>query len=315
MDYHAAESAREMAETEVTKIIFRELDFARTQNVPVPIVGASRFGKTKGVSVWCEMRPGLARLVTVPDSNRERDFVAAHADAFGIEYGAGSTTATLRRQVEFVLRHSGLFLVYDEAHFLVPVSYHAATPPRRLNWVRCQVIDRALGCAFFATPQSYRETLDAYVKKTGYCMEQWLGRLAPAVALPETLASADVLAVARNHFPDVPEPYLKLISARAMQSEGYLQNMDLTVKRARFLAGAHGRRSPALADVQEAIAHMMPAAMPKITSATPRRRRSAPPLQPLRSESAAPLQACPDAEFPRRNSPLKVGDLEPALAV
>lgn len=314
MDRHAAETALELAETEVTKIVFRELEFARSQNVPVPIVGASRFGKTKAVSVWCKMRPGLARLVTVPDSNRERDFFTAHADAFGISYGVKTPVSELKRKVEFVHRHLGLFLVYDEAHFLVPVNYHQGTPPCRLNWIRCQVIDRDCGCAFFATPQSYRETLDAYVKKTGYCMEQWLGRLAPAVVLPESLDSADVLAVARNHFPDVPEPYLKLISARAMQSEGYLKNVEITVKRARFLAGERGRNKPELADVQDAIGYIMPAAVPQMANVAPRRRTAAPALQPVSRAPAALLPTLPRHEFPRRDSLLKVGELEPVLA-
>ncbi len=190
------------------------------------------------------MRPGLARLVTVPDANRERDFFAAPADACGHPSNPGTSSAEWRRAVEYLHRHSGLFLIYDEAHFLVPVSYHKSTPPRRLNWVRCQVIDREPGCAFFATPQSYRETLDAYVKKTGFNLEQGLGRLAPPVVWPASLDSADVLAVARNHFPDVPEPYLKLISARAMPSEGALKNVKICVKRTRFLAAQHGRPAP-----------------------------------------------------------------------
>ena len=317
MDAHAKQAARELAETEVTRLVFRELDFARSQNVPVPIVGASRFGKTKSVAVWCAMRPGQARLVTVPDSNRERDFFEAHADAFGISYGPATPLSALKRLVEYVHRNGGLFLVYDEAHFLIPVSYHRATPPRRLNWVRCQVIDRDCGCAFFATPQSYRESMDAYVKKTGYCMEQWLGRLAPAVVLPDSLASADVLAVARNHFPDVPEPYLKLISARAMQSEGYLKSMEITVKRACFLAGERGCRKPDLEDVRTAIEYTMPASAPEMLTPAPRRRVTAPALQPVGRPTASlvpGVQAEPEHDFPRRNSLLKVGELEPALA-
>jgi len=319
LDRHATEAARELAATEFTKIVFRELEFAYSQRVPVPIIGLSRFGKTKAVNVWCEMRPGQRRLVTVPDSSRERDFFTAHADAFGIEYGVSTTTARLRRQVEFVHRQSGLFLVYDEAHFLVPVSYHRGTPPRRLNWIRCQVIDRELGCAFFATPQSYRETLDAYVKTTGYCMEQWLGRLAPAVVLPESLDSADVLAVARNHFPDVPEPYLKLISARAMQSEGYLKNMEITVKRACFLAGERGHRAPTLADVQEAIDYMMPGAdlaagKPSATDLQPARHAPAKRLQPACRGAAALPEMEIKTEFSRRGSMVMHPEPEPALA-
>jgi len=288
MDRHAAEAARQLAETEVTKIVFRELEFARSQKVPVPIIGASRFGKTTAVSVWCEMRPGLARLVTVPDSNRERDFYAAHADPFGLQYNPSTSTAELKRTVEYVHRNSGLFLVYDEAHFLVPTSYHKATPPRRLNWIRCQVIDRGLGCAFFATPQSYRETLAAYVKKTGYCMEQWLGRLAPPVVLPESLPAVDVQAVARKHFPDVPDPYLKLISARALQSEGYLKNMELTVKRARFLASERRHKSPTLEDVKDAIADMMPGFGLDVQGAEGYKRRAVAPREVRRQPAPSP---------------------------
>jgi hypothetical protein len=221
--------------------------------------------------------------------------------------------SALKRQVEFVHRHSGLFLVYDEAHFFVPASYHKATPPNRLNWVRSQVIDRDCGCAFFATPQSYRETMDAYVKKTGYCMEQWLGRLAPAVVLPDSLASADVLAVARNHFPEVPEPYLKLISARAMQKEGYLKDMEITVKRARFLAGERGRSEPELEDVKAAIDYGMPAGAPQIANPAPRRRTSAPALQSVGRATARTVRPVPEHEFPRRESLLKVGEVAPVL--
>jgi len=67
MDRQAAAALATLAETKVSRIIFQELDLALIHKVPVPIVGDSRFGKTKAVSVWCEMRPGRARLVTVPE--------------------------------------------------------------------------------------------------------------------------------------------------------------------------------------------------------------------------------------------------------
>jgi len=112
------------------------------------------------------MHPGRARLVTVPESNREADLTRAHADAFGIEYTPGATSSALKGKVEFILRHAGVMIVYDESHFLVPISYHKATPPRRLNWVRTKVIDQGVPCALFATPQSYDQTLEKYVNTT-----------------------------------------------------------------------------------------------------------------------------------------------------
>ena len=148
MDWHCQEVRKQIADTRITKTVFDELDFSLESKVPVPIVGESRLGKTTSVAAWCQMRPGAARLVTVPESNRERELYAAHADAFGLDCTRTTPTSRLKADVEFICRHSGLFLVYDEAHFLVPQNYSRTTPPQRLNWVRCQVIDRGLGCAF-----------------------------------------------------------------------------------------------------------------------------------------------------------------------
>ena len=163
--------------------------------------------------------------------------MTAHADALDIEYTARTSTHQLRSEVEYILKHSGLFLVYDESQFLIPAAYSKTTPPPRLNWVRCQVMDRGIGCSFIATPQSYRQTLDQYVKATGYRVEQWLGRLAPAVILPPDLGKDDLLAVAKVHFPDMPPPFLKPVQRHAMASEGYIKNMEITAKRAPVYCG------------------------------------------------------------------------------
>ena len=258
MERHAVDTLKTIAQTEVTKTIFRELEFSRRKGVPVPIIGESRIGKTKPASVWCAARPGRARLVDVPDSNRERDFVTSHADAFGIPYTNRTTTQSLRSDVQYVNQHSHLFLCYDESQFLVPSNYTKTTVPRRLNWVRRQVVDRDRGCGLIATPQSYHQTLDQYVKITGYNIGQWLGRITNPVVLPADLGREDLLAVAKIHFPEMPMPFLKLIAARAMRSEGYLKHLEMTAKRAEFLAEEDGRDQVRLEDVQNAIAQIMP---------------------------------------------------------
>jgi len=205
----------------------------------------------------------------------------------------------------------------------VPVSYDKATPPKRLNWIRSQVIDRGMGCAFFATPQSYRETLAAYVKKTGYCMEQWRGRMPPPIVLPCDLEDADVMAVARIHFPDLTDPYLKLIAGRATQTESYFKNIELCVKRARFLAGERGHRSLLLDDIKEAIEYTMPAALTpsgRAAEATakpatkPAGKAAAKTMQPVRNITPAVTEAMPESHFPRRGTQPAIGKLETVLA-
>lgn len=257
MEQHGNDAKEALADTKVSKLIFKELDLALHHKVPVPIIGDSRFGKTKAVSVWCEMRPGKARLVTVPESNREWDFLAAHADAFGIEYNDRTPVQQLKRAVQWVVQHSGLFICYDEAHFLTPVNYCKDTPPKRINWVRCQVIDKGVGCAFFATPQSLNQTLEKYAAKTKYNLEQWIGRLAPPVVLADYYDRDELMAVAAVHFPDFPEKLLALICSRAMQSEGYLKSMEYTARYASALAVERRHRTPTIQDVDEALGRMM----------------------------------------------------------
>lgn len=259
MAAHAATVRATLADTKVSKLISKELDLALTHKVPLPIIGDSRFGKTKAGSVWCDAAPGRARLVTVPESNREWDFYAAHADALGVAYNDRTRIQTLKRSVQHVIKHNGLFLCYDEAHFLVPVNYQANTPPKRINFVRCHVIDQGIGCAFFATPQSLDQTLERYAAKTRYNLEQWLGRLAPPLLLANYYDRAELMAVARVHFPEFPEKPLALICARAMQAETYLKGMEFTARYASALAQDRARRKPTVQDVDEAIERMMPA--------------------------------------------------------
>ncbi|MHC1762791.1 MAG: AAA family ATPase [Verrucomicrobiia bacterium] len=281
MDAHKTEVLSQIATTETTRKAFHWLEFSLQSKTPVPIVGASRFGKTTAVQTWCESRPGLARIVTVPQSNTERDLIVAIADAFGIDYAPSNEAYRIRDQVQHVLQHSGLFMVFDEAHFLVPITYWKSTAPRRLNWVRCQIIDKGVGCAFFATPQSYKQTLDRFAKETGYAMEQWLGRMAPPVTLPEELDFEDLLAVAKLRFPGIKAPQLEVICSAAMASEGYLKNIELFAKYAQFLASQRGAPEAGAEDIKAAIQQFIPSAVKK---------PFAEPVQRARSRSAQPVQ-------------------------
>jgi len=159
-----------------------------------------------------------SRMRKARESNREADFIRAQADAFGIDYTPGAPISALKDKIEFVLHHAGVMVVYDEFHFAIPISYHKSTPPRRLNWVRSKVIDQNVPCAFFATPQSYDQTVEKYVKTTDYRVEQWLGRLAPAVILSDVIPFEEILAVARLHFPELTQEQLEEMTDRAILS-------------------------------------------------------------------------------------------------
>jgi hypothetical protein len=265
MDAHAEAELEKTADTSLRRTVIFELEFARTSSpaVPMVLVADTRHGKTTAVETYCRAWPGRARLVTVPESNYEREFYAAYAEAFGMDFTPATQTRTLKDRVQFTLRNTGMFCVHDEAHWLTPTKYYKGTPPQRLNWVRAQIIDRHLPCAFFCTPQSQEETLARYVEKTHYNMEQWLGRMPKPVMISDKPSYEDLMAVARVRFTDFPQAALDELCDAAdekiegagsrLNGESGLKVVELAGARARFLAEQRGRKVT-LADVRTAVA-------------------------------------------------------------
>lgn len=258
MDLEASKVNRRLAHTAVSAKVFDALDYAFQERAMVRIEGDSRFGKTEAVRAWCDMRPGLARLVRVPSANGIPALMVAIADALGMETSYGSRTQRLRERIEYVLKHSGLFLVLDEAAFLLPQSYAATTAPARLNWVRTEIVDRGLPLALVVTPQDFVPAAERFRKKTGYAMEQFFGRIHRVVRLPSTLSEKDLVAVAKIHFNEMDDQFLSLIATYAECAENYLQAAEAIAKLARYNARKTGCSKMTLAIVESAIAEVIP---------------------------------------------------------
>jgi hypothetical protein len=240
MDEFAKQVGARLANTEVAARIFDALEFAWSQVEWVRIEGNSRFGKTESIQAWCEMRPGIARLVKVPCSNSEADLHLAFAEALGMQVDDTSPGPELRRKIEFVIRHARLGFCLDEAHWLLPERFSSDTAPRRLNWVRSELVDRHVPCAIVVTPQAYHSSVARYLKKTRYAFDQILGRTL-AVTLPEKVSYRDLLAVARLNFPDVDEDCLGVVATAAEKSGNYFKAVEQVAKQARFAASKAGR--------------------------------------------------------------------------
>jgi hypothetical protein len=289
MERRAAQVKTRLAMTVVAEKVFDALDYASSEHVMVRIDGDPRFGKTDSVETYAAMWPGRARVVRTPSSNSERDLIRAVAEAFGIFQTFGSRGEALKDKVEFVIRYSGMMLIFDEGSFLVPSSFSANTPPARLNWVRCAIVDRKIPCVIVTTPQSYNSALNRFVKRTSYSIEQFLGREALRVSLPNELSHADLLAVARVHFPEADDDLLGLIAAKAMQSESYLKAVENIAKRARYNAKKRGAKRLTIRDVDTAILEVMPTAAP-VANAAPAAAPRTPRKPATRSAAAKVLQ-------------------------
>jgi AAA domain len=258
MDRRAVEVSKRIAMTAVTKKVFDALDYATQERAMVRVEGDSRFGKTESVKCWCGMRPGRARLVSVPSSNSLADLHQRIAEALGIDASFGSRSQRIKSRIEYVLKHSGMFLILDESQFLLPQNYTATTAPARLNWVRTEIVDRGLPLALIVTPQTFQPMVNRFVKKTGYAMQQFFGRNARTVCLPDVLDHKDMVAVARIHFPEMGVDYLELIADLASVSENYLQAVEAIAKLARYFSRRDGHRKITVSDIEAAASEIIP---------------------------------------------------------
>jgi hypothetical protein len=258
MDRRVKEVSKRLAMTAVAKKVFDALDYALQERVMVRIEGDSRFGKSESVKAWVAMRPGLARLVTVPSSDSVAGLLRRVAEALGIPFSYGTQAQVLRERIEYVLRQSSMFLILDESAFLIPQSYTATTAPGRLNWVRTEIVDRGLPLALIHTQPTFLPAADKFVKKTGFAMQQFFGRIYRAVQLPAELDRPDLLAVARIHFPEMGDEYLEVIADLAEPSENYLQAVEAVAKLARFIARREGHRRVTISDIEAARDEVIP---------------------------------------------------------
>lgn len=182
-----------------------------------------------------------------------------------MDYSPATPTKQLKFDVEYVLAHGGLFITYDESHWLIPQNYSAKTPPARMNWVRSRIIDRGMGVAFFSTRQNYQSSLGRFAKKTQYQFQQWIGRIAPPLILPDALDAEELLAAALAKFPSVDPDMLAIVVERCFARKTGFQELPGVVEYALFLADRAGRQDISLDDVDGAFGEFL--GEPKATAA------------------------------------------------
>jgi hypothetical protein len=271
-----------IAETEITRSVFRWMTKSLHTKRAVMISGNSRFGKTEAVKLYAQMHPGDSRLVNTPATGALGDLVREVAKSLGMEVGPQNGGRDLRERVDYVLRFSRLLLCFDESQFLLPAVFTRNTAPARLNWIRRSVMDQDVPAVFVYTPQSYLPAKKRFLKATGFAMEQFDERPLNTVHLPEELSESDLLAVARIHFADLSDEYLQYVVAKALATErNYVSDIEKIATLAKDNAREHGRERPFLCDIEAAIVDVLPA--------LPARSAPPPPVAKPKPPIAAPL--------------------------
>ncbi len=222
--------------TVVTKQVFRILGIAFRTNMMILLRGGSRFGKSESLEAYSLMWPGRARLITVPDSNDMLGFLIAVAEALGIHTAHVSGYQNLRQQIFEVVKQSGLFLIFDEGHFLIPRSPKKDSSPPRLDWVRKQLFDRNLPVVIAVTPDWFDGThgdVTKFERVTHYPMQQHKGRWVE-FDLPDKLPESDLLNLVEFYLPEIADTADKLdIAFCALTAESFLKTFENIAKLAR----------------------------------------------------------------------------------
>jgi hypothetical protein len=269
---------KRVAQTEITQLISRWTAKSRSTRRPVTIAGSSRFGKTETIKLIAESDPGNCRLVNTPATNAVSDLLREVAKSLGLEVGPGSAGYALRERIDYVLRFSHLQFFFDESQLLLPAVYSRNTTPARLNWVRRSIMDQDIPAVFVCTPQSYLPAKQRFVKATGFAMEQFDERMLKTVHLPEELSEGDLLAVARIHFGELAEDYLRYVVDTVLATErNFVSDIEKIATLAKDNAREQGRNRPKFADIEAAIADVLPTAAPiqpaqKVRPKTPMQR-------------------------------------------
>jgi hypothetical protein len=299
---------QEIADTEISRLVGKWLGKAQATRRGVMISGDSRFGKTEAVQAFCEANPGRARLVETPSSNSESDLLRAVAKALGMDLGAKQLSYRIREEICYLVEQAGLMLVFDEAQAIFPSSFGPNTPPRRLNWIRRNVLDRGVPAAFICTPQSYETARRKFLRATNFAIQQWDERLLATVHLPKEVAHEDLLGIARIRFPALHPDYLEyVVNAVKLTERNYVSDVSRIADLARLNAQEAGRTEPNLSDIKSAIADALPASNP-ITTVSPKRDSMPPRQVQSRKASASVVHAIRS----RSVTPVRQSDLATA---
>ncbi len=125
-------------------------------------------------------------------------------------------------------------------------------------------------------------------------MEQFDERLLKTVDLPGEPSEADLLAIARIHFPGLRDEYLHFIVDQAVATErNFVSDIEKIATLAKDNASENGREVPNLADVKAAMTDVLPTPnAPRPTQRQPLTIKPSPtPVQPPCTRSAEPMQS------------------------
>lgn len=264
-DSEATQSIQKIIETEVTRRVFDELDFALEQKTFVLIEGREGIGKSEAAALWCRKHPGQAIYIRMEVGSDETTLYRSIARKVGTACSYRRKAVEMRARIEDALQPGHLMLVIDEAHFLWPQSDRSSrSAPKRLDWLRTALVDFGVPVALISTPQYFEQACTRF-REAGWNSLQLQRRIARTLTLPapEELPLADVLNVAKSYFPRANESTLKKIAALALANVGFLTAIKHLRQRVDFLRS----RNPGASESETLAGALREAGLPAVETA------------------------------------------------
>ncbi|MBI1178003.1 AAA family ATPase [bacterium] len=275
--------------TSVGQTIWKQLDFCRRTHQMIVIEGREGIGKTEAVNAWCAAHEGEVRRVSLTSTTNQTEFFRELAAAVGVACSYMRKVNEMKPRATDVLRRSGLMLVIDEGHYLLPQTKRVVARPVLLDWLYSGLNNFGVPVALIATPQFSQ--LAANVEKcTGWNSGQFLRRSKRFVELPPRLGDSDLRIVARALLPGASETLVGVVAAYASLKEHQLDAIKDIVTEAQALAEESGRDTIKSTDLERAMKEVIEPTLLAKTKALGRQNATA---RPARGPSAAASRQLP----------------------
>ena len=248
---HEEQAREQLAETVVSKAVFRTLERGRRSRKIVVVQGIEGVGKSFSGEAWCESHLGEAVFIRLKGIVTKTTFFQSISKACGLASSVSQKSQEMQTRIEHFLERTGTMLVFDEAHRLFGQTERIYSHPELLNWVYT-LWDQNIPVALLVTPQ-FVSRMDEVERQTDWRSGQLKRRIEMWTRLPEKLPEADVRTVARNIAPSYPAAMLGELVAVAMTSRRQIDAMHRAMSAAEFIAGDNGRKTPNFQDLLKGI--------------------------------------------------------------
>jgi hypothetical protein len=325
---HEQQARESIAETAISKSVFRTLARGLRSRKIVVVQGVEGIGKSFGGEAWRECHLGEAVFVRLEGIVTKTTFFQVVSKALGLAGSVSQKSQEMQIRIRHHLERSGLMLVIDEAHRLFQPSERIYSHPELLNWIYT-LWDFKIPVALLVTPQ-FVSRMDEVERQTDWRSGQLKRRIELWTQLPEKLSEDDLRTIARNVAPHYKANMIDELVDFALPSRRQVDAMRRAMSAAEFIAEEKGRKAPTFQDLLAGIeeAQLTDQAMTtpldkkrqlsgNAAAGKARRRRSlAEPLHDDCSAGELPQESQVEEPFSRATTPspaTRLRDREPAL--